>query len=475
MHRAVGVRQGHAQLLADVAQLVVLELGVLVAHQREGVQHRMVEGQLRLPEGPAEEGDVEGGVVGDQHRALAELREGGHHVHQMRLAPQHGRGDAGDLGDALGHRAAGVDQLGELRNLHAVLDAHRADLDDLVGVGVETRGLHIQHHVGRAVQGAASVALHDSGGVLDQVALAAGDQLDAVLLGRAEGLGEGLHHAVVGDGDGLVAPLRGLLDEVAGRCAGVHGGEGGVQVQLHALFGRGVLAHGLLRGLDVRGHQHHLVLELVVAVAAAHRDPVAVLQTRAQRVGLGLNGLGAVVAAALAAQKQLAVDRGGAVREGEGDDLRLTVLGLAHLEGGDLAAHHQTADVLGDLPHLDDGIVDHLAVERVRGRRGLLPVAFQVLRGVHGQHLGLLGTGGVDLLNAALVVAGALELHLHREVEESLKKLLEHAIHALHAQVLRALAAGDVHGEHVALKLPGSAAVQKVHRAGAVVGQQLLQ
>ena len=247
-------------------------------------------------------------------------------------------------------------------------------------------------------------------------------------------------------------------------------------MQLHALFGRGVLAHGLLRRLDVRGHQHHLVLELVVAVAAAHRDPVAVLQTRAQRVGLGLNGLGAVVAAALAAQKQLAVDRGGAVREGEGDDLRLTVLGLAHLEGGDLAAHHQSADVLGDLPHLDDGIVNHLAVERVRGRRrGFPSVALQILGGVHGQHLGFLRPGGVDFLNAALVVAGALELHLHREIKELFEQFLKHAIHALHAQVLRTLAAGDVHGEHIALQLPCAAAVQEVHRAGAVMGQQLLQ
>ena len=247
-------------------------------------------------------------------------------------------------------------------------------------------------------------------------------------------------------------------------------------MQLHALFSRGVLAHGLLRRLDVRGHQHHLVLEFVVAVAAAHGDPVAVLQTRAQCVGLGLNGLGAVVAAALAAQKQLAVDRGGAVREGEGDDLRLTVLRLAHLKGGDLAAHHQAAHILGDLPHLDDGIVDHLAVERVRGRRcGFLSVALQVLGGVHGQHLGFLRPGGVDLLNAALVVAGALELHLHRKIEESLKKLLEHAVHALHAQVLRALAAGDVHGQCIALQLPCAAAVQEVHCAGTVVGQQLLQ
>ena len=218
------------------------------------------------------------------------------------------------------------------------------------------------------------------------------------------------------------------------------------------------------------------MLELVVAVAAAHGDPVAVLQTRAQRVGLSLNGLGAVVAAALAAQKQLAVDRGGAVREGEGDDPRLTVLRLAHLKGGDLAAHHQSTDVLGDLPHLDRGIVDHLAVERVRGRRrGLLSVALQVPGGVHGQHFGLLRPGSVDLLNAALVIAGALELHLHRKIKESLKKLLEHAVHALHAQILRALAAGDVHGERVAFQLPGGAVVQKVHRAGAVVGQQLLE
>ena len=56
----------------------------------------------------------------------------------------------------------------------------------------------------------------DLRGVLDEVALAAGDELDVLAARRAEGLREGLHHAVVGDGDGGMPPCGGLRDQRLG-------------------------------------------------------------------------------------------------------------------------------------------------------------------------------------------------------------------------------------------------------------------
>ena len=58
MHRAVGVQQADAQQLAHRPQLVALLVGVLVAHQRQGVHHGEVKRIARLPERAAEEGRV---------------------------------------------------------------------------------------------------------------------------------------------------------------------------------------------------------------------------------------------------------------------------------------------------------------------------------------------------------------------------------------------------------------------------------
>ena len=475
VHGAVGVGQRNAHQLAQRAQLVVLEPRIQIARKGQRVQGGKVELPPDQRERAPEEGHVELGVVRHQHRALTELREVGHGLLQRPLAAQHAGRDARDLHDLLRQRPAGIDELGELGHLHAVFKAHRADFDDLVGVGVQPRGLHVQHHEGRAVEGLVRRALDDVRRVLDEIALAAGDELDSRLLGRAEGLGEGLHHAVVGDGHGPVAPRRRLLDEVGGRGAGVHGGEGGVQMQLHALFRRGIPAHGLFGLHDVVDHQHHLALEVVVAIAAAGGDPLAVLQRRRQRVGLRLNAL-RVLAAAPAAQKQLAVDRTEGIAYQERHDLRLAVLGVAHVQPGDLAAHGAAPHVLGQLVHGQHRVVDGLAVNRVH-RRGLLSAAggLRGLGRVHGQRLGLPGAGGGDLADAPLVVAGELNAHGAADVEQLGHQLFQHAVHAAGLQIVHALGGGHADGQLLAVQTPSAALpVDERHGAGALVANLLL-
>ena len=475
VHGAMRVGQADAQHLADVAQLVVFEVGILVAGQRQRVQRRELERLADQREGAAEEGQVELGVVGHQHRALAEFRKLGHDLLQRALVAEHGGGDAGDLHDLVRQWATGVDQLGEFGHLHAVFEAHRTDLDDLVGVGVQAGGLHVQHHIGGAVDGFTRSALDDVGLVLDQIALAAGDQLDAGLFGRAEGLGEALYHAVVGDGDGLVAPRGGLFDQVGGGGAGVHVAESGVQVQLDALFGGGVHAHGLFGLHDVVDHEHHLALEVVVAIAAAGGDPLAVLERGGQNVGLRLNALGAVVAGAPSAQKQLAVDRAEAVGHEEGDDLALAVLGVAHVEAGALAAHGAAAHVLGDLVHGDDGVVDGATVDRVLGD-GLLRAGLNGLCRVHGQRLGLAGAGLGDFADAALVVAGDADFHRAVDAEQLVHQPFQQPVGTAGLQEGLTLGAGDADGQPVGGQLPvPDVPVDERHGGGALVAHQLLQ
>ena len=78
--------------------------------------------------------------------------------------------------------------------------------------------------------------------LVDQVTFHAQDQFDAVLFGRGPGFRIGLHHPVVGDGDGRMAPLGGLLNEAVNLGKAVHTAHLGVAMELHALFGGVVLA-----------------------------------------------------------------------------------------------------------------------------------------------------------------------------------------------------------------------------------------
>ena len=102
--------------------------------------------------------------------------------------------------------------------------------------------------------------------VVDVVALAAVENLDVFC--RMHRVRERLRAAVVGDGNCLVPPAFGALDDVAvGPCLRengrerVHGGHVGVQMQLHTLFRRRV-------GPDRRGdfdnrirlHDHFVVV-----------------------------------------------------------------------------------------------------------------------------------------------------------------------------------------------------------------------
>ena len=143
--------------------------------------------------------------MGGDGAAVHKGQQLGHGLGDGGLAAQHLVGDVGDLGDLGGQQHAGVDQFPVAVHHLAVGQLHRADLDDPVLGGVQAGGFKVQHHdVQRQIILRAGHGLV----VVGEIALHAGEQFDVVLLRRAKGFGEGLHHAVVGNGDGLVAPLR---------------------------------------------------------------------------------------------------------------------------------------------------------------------------------------------------------------------------------------------------------------------------
>ena len=166
---------------------------------------------------------------------------------------------------------------------------------------------------------------------------------------------------MIGDGNGLVAPRGRLLDGGGGVGQGIHGGHGGVQVQLDALFRRGVLALGRFELLDgIRLHDH-LVVVAVEGHFALNAHPHADLYIFQN--GLCLVGLHELVDA----------DGAGVVGHVEADDPCVALFQLAVLHGKNLALDHDAEHVQIEIADGNLFAVEGLAVEEVAGLlRGLL-------------------------------------------------------------------------------------------------------
>ena len=87
---------------------------------------------------------------------------------------------------------------------------------NLIRVRIQSGGLHIQHDVSHTVEIDVLASLHDFSAVVDHIALAARNQLDADILGRSKSFRKCLHSAVIGNGDGSVSPLCRLFNQIRG-------------------------------------------------------------------------------------------------------------------------------------------------------------------------------------------------------------------------------------------------------------------
>ena len=112
-----------------------------------------------------EEADVEGGVVGHDHRSLEELEQLGDHLLDAGGIGHHLLGDAGYLGDHRRDGPHGVHQGGEVPDLPEALDAHGSDLGDLAGARPGAGGLQVESdegHVGQVGVGDSQVRSESS-------------------------------------------------------------------------------------------------------------------------------------------------------------------------------------------------------------------------------------------------------------------------------------------------------------------------
>ena len=230
---AVVVERLELQVFRDRVELAVLDVLEHRAAHGDRIDVDVREFHVVPAAGRAQERGVEARVVRDEDRALpAEFKERAHGLFLFRRAPHHFVGDAGQLGDLLRNRLFGVDERVEALGDLAAVDAHRADFGDALGLRRKAGRLEVEADEIRVEP---RVRLAGDGGhkVVDKIAFDAVDDLEvaAALFDLEPGVHrvrEGLRDAVVGDRNGLLAPLVRLVDEVRGGGHAVHRGHVGM-------------------------------------------------------------------------------------------------------------------------------------------------------------------------------------------------------------------------------------------------------
>ena len=327
----VVVEGGQVQILGHNVQLELVQLRQEILGQDQGVHIGGVEGDALPAAAGPDEADVKFGVVGRQGAAAHKVQKGRQGLLGGGGTGKHGVGDAGEADDLRRQAAAGVHEGLEAVSDLAVLQHHGADLGDGLPVHLQAGGLNIEADdlVGKvlvlgAVDGDAVVQ------IVDEIALYAVENFNFAL-GGVPGVGEGLGHAVVGDGNGRVAPGDGLPDDGGGVGQGVHVGHLRVEVQLHPLLRGGVLP-GLVGNLhDVEGAQ----LNVLAVAAELH----IALDPKPHARGHGvLHGLGLLALHVLGDGDGIPV-----VRHVEGQPPDPGLAGLVALGGKDLALDHHGA------------------------------------------------------------------------------------------------------------------------------------
>ena len=368
----------------------------------------------------------------------------------IRRAHEHRVGNAGQLDDLRVQKPPRCDERLEFFQHLAVLHARRADLNDDVVLRRKPRRFQIERHifaahrrVQRAVDGDAVV------NIVYIISLAAVENLDILLRARDLCLARRLHRvrervdaAVVGDGDGAMPPRRGALDRVGGLGQRVHGGHRRMQMQLHALFGRGIAALGRGDLADgVRLH-HHFVVIAVKGHLALDRHP------HSGGFDLFQNGLCLV-----RLHELVHAHRAGVVRHIKAHHPRAALFQLPVVDRKDLALHAHAVHIevqvfhrrgLGAEGSAEDPVLRHGGGRLCRAllgggdhRRVFHRLAADTLR------------FGKQLLCRALAVRVDLDRHIHAEA------LLDKPLDLRNVlQQLRTPVGGQMHVNTLARDLP---------------------
>ncbi len=364
--------------------------------------------------------------MGHQHPVSHKVQKFWQDLLDLRGALEHLLGDAGQLHNPPVQGPLRVHKGLEPIQLLPIFQNHRADLDNPVRPGGQSRGFQIEGHK-FLIEGHIFFAMdHDPVvHVVDIIPFAAVQDLDGLVGARHLGgllplhtvqrVGKGLAAAVVRNGDGLVAPGGGLLDGGGGVGQGVHVGHDGVQVQLHPLVPRGgvpALGHGA--GHHGIGLEDHLIFKPVLHQPAL--DPQNAAQLYVFQDGLCLSLV----------HKAADADGVGVVGHVElyhpGVPLfQLLVLHLEHL-----ALHDHRAHVHGQVLHGGGIPPEELPVEGVL-LLGLFGLFLLLAEGCGGQ--GLKGGGAHGLHGLHQRLSFQLRAGLHGDGHRRGKSLPQLPLH----------------------------------------------
>ena len=272
----------------------------------------------------------------------------------------HGIVDARKLHDFGRNGNAGIHKGGKAIRDLAVFHHHRTNFGEAVMLKIQAGGFHIKHHE-PAVHGFIVLAVNHGHHIVYKIGFAAVDHLKIGVffmnaVGGSHGLGVALTHAVVGNGNGAVTHAVCQLHNAVGITKAVHAGKLGVQVQLHALFGRVVTPGGALHHQHIIGIHHIIVLVFIIGAAAAHHQRGAGLEP------FPLAGLVGIIVIAAA---HFQIDR--AMVVGDGNHIAFAEVALG-FGGKHIAPDHHLAIVgpqLGQRGKL--GRAEHFAMEHLGG------------------------------------------------------------------------------------------------------------
>ena len=277
---AVMVEFRQLERFGDDVQLVLFQLRQELACQHQRVDVRGMKFDVQVTRGSSHEADVELRIVRHQRTIPAEAKERRQYLGDLRCALQHRVRDTGQLDVFLVEPALRIDEGLEGVQHLAVLNDHRTKLrNSILCVGkagrfqIKCDKFPIQREAFVAVCRNAVV------GNIEEIALTAVKDLDVLIrsgdlvLRCLERVREGGSHAVIGDRDSLMAPAGRRRDGITGLGQCVHHGHRGMQMQFHALFGRGVLALRRLRRLDGDRLKHDVVFKAAEADLAEHAQP----------------------------------------------------------------------------------------------------------------------------------------------------------------------------------------------------------
>ncbi len=395
----VEVRQ--IQSVGHDVQLEFAQMLQKILGEDQGVRGGVGVGQaLPLALRPDEAG-VEVGIVGNQHPVSHEFQELGKDFLDFRGTLEHVLGDAGQLHDLPLQVPLRVNEGLEAAHFLSILQNHRADLNDPVVTGGQARGFQVEGHeflveIHVLVPVDNDPVVH----VVDIISFTAVEDLNDLVRSRhlrgllslhaVQRVGEGLTAAVVGDGDGPMAPGRRLLDGRVRGGQGIHVGHGGVQVQLHPLgphrlvlpLGQGARLHGV-------GLEHHLILKPILnesALNPEHRANGHIFQ----------NGLGFI-----RLHEAADAHRVGVVRHVEFHHIGIAFFQFLVLHVEDPTLHDHRAHIHGQILHGHGRPPEGLAIEGLALGLGLFLPLFRVghggghfadgllPEGLHGIHEGL--------------------------------------------------------------------------------------